>query len=141
MKKRILIPLFLILSGFSLIADTYLYGEFIYNLNVDFRSDPFPGMTTDDFESKPGEEYEEEVIENLLEEARWVFSAMIYGLKITYTPSDISRSVEQFFEVELLAEIKRGDHRLVVYDTYLEDNLYHLFIRYSLDTYQNRRLE
>jgi len=122
-------------------ADPYIYGEFIYNLNLDLKSNPFPGISTDDFEQKPGDDYERQVIEDLLEEARWIFSAMIYGLKISYTPSDISRSVARFYEAELLAEIVYGDPGLEVYDTFLEDNHFHLFIRYKPDIYQQRRIE
>lgn len=131
----------LLFPGIYLRADRYLYGEFVYNLNLDLRSNPFPGLSTDDFEAKPGDDYEREVIESLLEEARWIFSAMIYGLKIRYTPSDLSRSVDRLYETELLAEIAYSDPRLEVYDTFLEDNQFYLFIRYQPDSYQQRRID
>lgn len=140
-KKFIIIFLFLSGSVFILNADPYLYGEFVYNLNLDLRSNPFPGIEIEDFEEIPGEEYEREVIEKLLEEARWVFSAMIYGLKVDYTPSDISRSVDRFYEAELLAEIPYGDPGLEVYDTFLENKQFHLFLRYRPDVYQEKRIE
>ncbi len=124
-----------------LFADPYIYGEFIYNLNLDLSSNPFPGLSVEDFNIQAGEEYERDVIKSLLEEARWIFSAMIYGLKITYTPSDLSRSVDRLYEAELLAEIAYGDQRLEVYDTSLEDNQFYLFIRYKPDSYQQRRID
>jgi len=77
----------------------------------------------------------------MLEEARWVFSAMIYGLEFEYTPSDRNRSVDRFYRINLLAEIVYGDRNLEVYDTYLENHLLHVFIRYKLDEHQIRRLE
>lgn len=110
-------------------------------MNLDLKTNPFPGISIDDFERKPGDDYERQVVEVLFEEARWIFSAMIYGLQIRYTPSDIKRSVDRFYEAELLAEIVSGDPRLEVYDTFLEDNQVHLFIRYNPDSYQKRRME
>lgn len=139
--KRILLISFILFSGSLLTADPYLYGEFVYNLNLDLRSNPFPGMSPSDFEKNPGDDYEREVMTSLLEEARWVFSAMIYGLSVTYTPSDISRSVDRFYETELVAEIPFGDPRLEVYDTFLEDNHFFLFIRYKPDVHQQRRID
>lgn len=122
-------------------ADPYIYGEFVYNLNLDLSSNPFLGLGVEDFNVQPGEDYEQDVVKSLLEEARWVFSAMIYGLKITYTPSDLSRSVNRMYESELLAEIAYGDPRLEVYDTSFEDNQFYIFIRYKLDSYQQRRID
>lgn len=122
-------------------ADPYILGEFVYNLNLDLSSNPFSDMSAEDFDVHPGENYEWEVMTSLMEEARWIFSAMIYGLKITYTPSDLSRSVNSLYKAELLAEIAFGDPRLEVYDTSLEDNQFYLFIRYKPDIYQQRRID
>ncbi|MBN2657016.1 MAG: hypothetical protein JXR86_08140 [Spirochaetales bacterium] len=122
-------------------AEPFLLGEFVYNMNLDLKSTPFPGMTTEEFENKPGEDYEEQIYRTLLEEARWVFSAMIYGLTVSYTPSDIAREVDRLYDAELTARIPFGDSRLHVYDTFVEDNVFHAFIRYELDPYQKRRVE
>lgn len=140
--QKYLLGLFLFLMPFVLSGTgPYLDGEFIYNLNLDLQSPPFPGMTTEEFEAEPGEEYEEQVYRFLLEEARWIFSAMIYGLEVQYTPSDISREVDRLYNAELLAEISFGDPRLEIYDTYLENNFFHVFIRYELDSFQERRID
>lgn len=95
----------------------------------------------EEFENKFSENYEQEVIKILLEEARWVFSGMIYGFHVEYTPSDLSRSVERFYELVPLAQIPFGDPRLEVYDTFFEENLFHLFIRYKPDVSQQRRID
>lgn len=110
-------------------------------MGLDLKINPFNGQTPDQFEGKPGEGYEEDILRNMLEESRWVFSAMIYGLDIVYTPSDIARQVERFYQADLKAEIPFGDPGLEIYDTYLEDNVFHAFIRYKLNSSQSRRLE
>lgn len=132
----------MLLSAFSLPAvEPFLHGEFVYNMNLDLKSAPFPGMSTEEFEARPDEDYEEQIFRSLLEEARWVFSAMIYGLTVSYTPSDIAREVDRLYDAQLMAEIPFGDKRLKIYDTFVEDNIFHAFIRYELDPYQKRRVE
>lgn len=141
-KKILIIYLFLFLSLLVQVeANEYLYGEFIYNYNLDLKSNPFPGNSTEEFENKISENFERGVIEDLLEEARWIFSGMIYGFEVEYTPSDISRSVERYYRIDLFAQIVRGDIKLEVYDTFLENNLLYVFIRYKMDDYQVRRIE
>jgi len=141
MNRRFLFLSVLFLISLSLSAEEYLYGEFIYNLNIDMRSNPFPGISADEFEDTITDDYETELISTLLEEARRLFSGMIYGYTVVYTPSDISRSVDRYLEVNPIAQIEFGDPQLESYDTYLENNYYHLFIRYRLDTHQQRRIE
>ncbi|MDA3810331.1 MAG: hypothetical protein PF518_08380 [Spirochaetaceae bacterium] len=105
-------------------------------------SSPFSENTgIEEFENAITEDYEHQVIKRMLEEARWLFSGMIYGYKVTYTPSDISRSVDRFYKIETLAELQFGDPRLELYDTFHEENIYHLFFRYRLDTYQQKRID
>jgi hypothetical protein len=142
MKRFIGLWAFLLLPLFSLAAtEPYLYGEFIYNMNMDLKRDPFQGSSMEDFEARPGEDYEEQILRFLLEEARWTFSAMIYGLDVQYTPSDISRQVDRLYVAELKAQIPFGDPQLFFYDTFIEDKIFHAFARYEVDTYQKRRLE
>lgn len=139
--RRSALLFFLVLLGLSVqgfASGPYLNGEFVYNLNLDFKSATFPGMSVEDFESAPGEDYEERIMKFLLEEARWIFSAMIYGADVQYTPSDKARGVDRFYTVELKAEIPFGDSRLEIYDTFLENGYFHVFARYELDTYQER---
>jgi hypothetical protein len=141
MIRKYLLAVILGVLAISLRADPYIYGEFVYNLNIDNRITPFPEMGTDEFEKTVTDDYEKKVITMLLEEARWVFSGMIYGFSVEYTPSDISRSVDRFLEILPLAQIPFGDPGLEVYDTYLEDNLFRLFIRYQPDVSQQRRID
>ena len=133
MKIKKIFPGILFLISFSLNAESYLSGEFIYNLDIDMIGDPF--------ESPNQSEYERIVINKLLEEARWVFSGMIYGFDIVYTPSDRSRAVEQFYQIDPIAQINSEDSALEVYDTFMEGHTLHLYLKYKLNEYQSRRIE
>lgn len=55
-----------------------------------------------------------EALTFLLEEARWVFSGMIYGFSFRYVPADSRRGIKTYFELELLGEIPWGDPGLTV---------------------------
>ncbi len=50
----------------------------------------------------------------LLEQARAVIGAMIYGYRFVYTPSDRARGVADRFEITPLGEVRWGDPRLSV---------------------------
>ncbi len=57
----------------------------------------------------------------MLEEARVLLSAMVYGWKFDWTPGDSSRGVADRFEIETLAEIPKGSDRLIIRDSGIED--------------------
>jgi len=142
MSKKVLISAVLLFYLTSLsAAEPFLYGEFVYNMNFDLKTAPFPGMSAEEFEARSDEDYEDQVYRSLLEEARWIFSAMIYGLTVIYTPSDLARDVDRLYDARLKAQIPFGDPRLYIYDTFVEDNVFHAFVRYELDPYQKRRVE
>ncbi len=140
MRIKYLFCCILLFLSFSSRAEELLYGEFIHNLNMDMRGGAFEENIPEDFDSVLLDDYEKEIIENLLEEARWVFSGMIYGFSVEYTPSDRSRAVNRYYNIEPLSQIKRGDPRLEIYNTFIENRKLHLFIRYKLDDYQYKRI-
>lgn len=75
-------------------------------------------------------------IDRLLEEARYVFSGMIYGFSFEYTPSDTLRNVEEYFTIEPIAQIPWGDSGLTVMDTREAEERVYVRIRYFLNDYQ-----
>lgn len=84
---------------------------------------------------------QEEAIRRTLEEARLVLSGMIYGFRVSYTPSDRSRSVEEELTVEPLAQIPPGDPSLRILKVRTTDNKYFVHMRYNLAEFQQRRLQ
>ena len=59
--------------------------------------------------------------QELLEEGRVLFSAMIYGWTFTYIPGDLARQVKESFTLTPVAEIPWGSARLVVRETEKDD--------------------
>ncbi|MFW5712910.1 MAG: hypothetical protein ACOCZA_13290 [Spirochaetota bacterium] len=84
---------------------------------------------------------QEEAIRRTLEEARVVFSGMIYGFNVRYTPSDRDRQVEEELVIEPLAQIPKGDPSLHVLKVRTTDNQYFVHMRYNLAAFQQRRLQ
>lgn len=83
----------------------------------------------------------EDAVRRLLEEAIFVFSGMIYGFRLDYTPLDRDRQVEEYFSAEPVAQIPWGDPHLHALETWrIEDKLY-ARIRYDLSPDQLRRRE
>ncbi|MDX9799914.1 MAG: hypothetical protein RBT69_01110 [Spirochaetia bacterium] len=91
----------------------------------------FPGP-----ERKNREEENEENIKklkNLLEEASYAFSGMIYGFNFSYTPSDRSRGVDEIFEFTPAAVIRGGDSALTVKKTRMDKTRTYVSIEYRCD--------
>jgi len=78
----------------------------------------------------------EVAIERLLDEAVFIFSGMIYGFRFEYVPSDPTRRVAEQFELEPYAEIVRGDPRLEVLQTWVDESRLYARIFYTLDEQQ-----
>lgn len=81
----------------------------------------------------------EVAMKRLLEEVRFVFSGMIYGFRLSYTPSDRARSVDESFDAELAAEIPWGDPALRVLAAWRQDDKLYARVRYDLSQDQRRR--
>ncbi|ULQ58702.1 hypothetical protein K7I13_09045 [Brucepastera parasyntrophica] len=75
--------------------------------------EPVPGIMPAGSEEETGEDSREKLlpIRELDSVARFVMSGMVYGWKFTYTPSDKVRNVEEYFSMEPIQEIPRGDPR------------------------------
>lgn len=70
-------------------------------------------VSSKDFQELNGRDKEAvEAIANLLEEARLVFSGIIYGWRFFYQPSDRLRNVKEVFRLEPIAQIQTGDRNL-----------------------------
>jgi len=78
----------------------------------------------------------DKAVKNLLEEARKVFSAMIYGYSFVYTPSDKLRKVSEVFKLVPVAELKWGDRQMEVVSTEVKDKKLYAKIVYHLLEYQ-----
>ena len=78
----------------------------------------------------------EDQIRILLEEARYVFSGMLYGFSFRYVPLDIRREVEEEFDLEPLFEIVWGDPRLSVAESRRESGRRYALVRYWISEEQ-----
>jgi len=80
---------------------------------------------------------------SLLDEARLLVSAMVYGWSFRFTPGDTSRAVAEQFVLTPVAEVPFGNPRLRVIETELSDDHTRLWARvlYSLTDDETRRRE
>jgi hypothetical protein len=85
-------------------------------------------------------EIREEAIRRLLEEARWIFSGMVYGFRFRYVPGNLDEGFSELFELEPQDRIPPGDPRLEVYQ--VEDELQNIQVifNYWPDEFQSRLL-
>lgn len=76
----------------------------------------------------------------LLNEARYVFSGMIYGFSFVYTPSDRARQIAEVFRFEPVAEIPWSSPGLRVISTRREEYRTYGRFRYYVNRDQEARL-
>lgn len=100
-------------------AAVFLEGEFWVELEPMVRFEEADAGTSED------------QIRVLLEEARFVYSGMLYGFSFRYVPLDLRREVEEEFEITPLAEIAWGDPRLTVAESRYSNGRRYLIIRYQ----------
>lgn len=98
-----------------------------------------PDGETRETPSRP--ETEQAVLDTLLEDARWIFSAMIYGLRITWRPPAASMGVQEALDIAPIALIPRGDPNLSVVQVTEDEGLIHVLLEYSPAASQRRRRE
>jgi hypothetical protein len=77
--------------------------------------------------------------QELLEEGRVLFSAMIYGWTFSYIPGDLSRQVKESFTLTPIAEIPWGSARLEVRETERDEAKLWAQMSYALNDDESQR--
>lgn len=86
-------------------------------------------------------EREKKLISELTADGRWIFSGMIYGYVITWTPPFNARGVEEELEIEPIALISAGDERLKTLGINEIDGIARVLMEYACGLTQQKRLE
>lgn len=120
--------------------DPYLSVELTEDLSV--HGIAMMKHSSDNLGSSP-HDYEiiqEEAVKQLLIEARWILSGMIYGFSFHYVPGSKVLQVEDLFELEPLFLIPEGDERLKVEQVLGDYTTLTVLFVYWLDEYQKKRV-
>ncbi len=131
------------LTGLSLHAasEPYLTVELSEDLSFhDFNLMKF----SDDGTASSPEEYPEirdKAVRILLEEARWIFSGMIYGFHYRYVPGSREQQIEDEFTLTPVALIEKGDPSLRVETIFDDYRTLTVQFSYWLSPLQSRRVE
>jgi len=92
----------------------------------------------------PGKVYselEEDTISELIDDARWIFSGMIYGYVVTWVPPFNARRIKEKLDVKLVAQIPAGDEKLKTLSANKLDGVIYVLMEYTSDSAQQKRLE
>jgi len=87
------------------------------------------------------QDYSDHSANELIDDARWIFSGMIYGYIVTWVPPFSSRGVKEKFTIELVAQIPTGDEKLKTLSADEIDGITYVLMEYSSDSAQQKRLE
>ena len=123
----------LVTATLFLVFAVHLHSEDLPILSSEFWVETAPLIEIEDDQI----ESPEDQIRILLEEARYVFSGMIYGFSFRYVPLDVRREIEEEFELEPLYEIVWGDPGLTVVESRRESGRRYALIRYWVSEEQS----
>lgn len=108
---------------------TSLQGEFWVDFEPMGKDGPMVPPTRD------------EALKALLDEARTIFAAMIYGYEFTWRPADKVRQAEESFVIKPLGEVPWGDPGMEFRETRNDDTSLYLRVRYFTTDREQSRLE
>jgi hypothetical protein len=119
----------------TLIADFwYPVDFFLPNVFERLTENGYGNLSAEQFNALSASDAEfKEAAANILEEARFVFSGVLFGYRFVYRPYDRRRNVTEIFTLEPFHQIEAGDPNLKIIDTYKKDNAFYVRIRYRPD--------
>lgn len=85
-------------------------------------------------------EREKNALKQLLEDARWAFSGMIYGYSVQWTPPSGSRKVADELSIKPIALIPTGDPRMSTVSVTREGGFIYILLEYRPDPAQEARI-
>jgi hypothetical protein len=135
---RIYLLFFLLFPPLSAGAQTILNEEFWADTQplVPDAEAVFPGETAPaDFPAPAGVSIQT-ALTRILEEARYVFSGMIFGFTFSYAPPDRARNIPEEFTLQPAFQVSWSDPGLFVRETRREGSRVYARLRYSLHEFQ-----
>ncbi len=130
------LPKILVILAVSFAVCTYLSGaqfELLY-IDVWCELEPFAGEKDTQYPLS-----NKQAAEQLLEEARFIISGMIYGFDFSYVPQDKDRRVKEQFVLTPVAQINWGDKNLNILSTEPRDGKLFARIEYEPMEFQLQR--
>ncbi|MCL2520441.1 MAG: hypothetical protein FWE37_05510 [Spirochaetaceae bacterium] len=132
-------PLFAIQqSGEVLLGDFWFPLDFFPpgTFNIIYESG-YANLTAQQFNALSGTNQQLAIAAaHIFEEARFVFSGILFGFTYSYTPGDIRRQVAEEFTLTPRQIIPIGDPALQIIETNLDNNTFYIRIRYhNLNTF------
>ena len=110
-----------------------------HDLTVELWWELEPMVGSEDASSEEQQPSEREVVKDLLEYSRILFSAMIYGYRFTYVPADRERQLADEFSLVPVAEIPWGDRNLRALQTDVRGGRVYAKLGYQLQDHQIAR--
>ena len=115
-KKYFILPIFLFLFCLAG-AGAQVRDLPVFNNEFWFFAENSPTLEVIEKTEQEKREEADKKIKNLLEEAVFVYSGMIYGFSFSYTPSDRARGIKEEFSITPIAAIQFGDPAMSVKTT------------------------
>jgi len=141
-KKSALLIVMILIPSLSLLASSpYLS----LSLGVNYSALGFATMLKPDSDNKAlfpdgYEKIRDKAVRLLLEEARWVFSGMVYGYSFRYVPGNRDEGLEEVFDLNPVYSIPKGDPALKVYQVQDDYESLNVLFQYWPDSLQMKRL-
>lgn len=132
-NKKILISLVILI--FAIVSVNSQTPSMINHIRINVWADvdAYPGLAdANDYEDF------EYPIKCIKETAPFLINGMVYGWEFSYTPSDKTRGVEEYFEVSEIVPEEVVRKKIKYSSPWIDDNLFRCWVDFDRDEYQVR---
>jgi hypothetical protein len=126
----------IIITAVSLLISAYLFSIQFELLTIEVWCELEPPVREQDTDYPLSKS---KAAEQILTEARFIISGMIYGFDFSYVPLDKKRNVPEQFEITPIAQIPWGDKNLEIIDAEQRERKLYTKVQYTLAEFQMSR--
>lgn len=97
--------------------------------------DAYPGLEINSNQADDDSDYAY-AIGRIKEIVPFLLEGMVYGWEFTYTPSDKTRGVEEYFEIKVVENLEKGSNPIQYSSVWIEEDKFNCWVDYERTEFQ-----
>lgn len=97
--------------------------------------DAYPGLEVETNQAEDDQDYAY-AINRIKEIVPFLLEGMVYGWEFTYTPSDKTRGVEEYFEIRVIENLEKASNPIQYSSVWIEESRFNCWVDYNRTDFQ-----
>lgn len=97
--------------------------------------DAYPGLEVETSQAEDDQDYAY-AINRIKEIVPFLLEGMVYGWEFTYTPSDKTRGVEEYFEIRVIENLEKASNPIQYSSVWIEESRFNCWVDYNRTDFQ-----